>query len=385
MNKVLTFLFLFFFVLASSAQNKNYLIEGKIQNIYQGKIFLVPNSINNEYYGGKNIIDSSDIKNGVFGFKRDVTKSEPLAYRLIIRNESIFLSTGLILLSSSDRKIEIDSVNEFISPNVPNSTNQKELRNEYCPYFKQIIDESRTLFSNQDSLYELYGKKMPEEITQKFSINEDKLSAKSDSFFFTYAITHLNSYVTLWKLIERFEDFGYKNQYYDIFNKLSPTIKKSSTAKTLYIKLKLAKLLSINAKFPKLKLKNLLGSNTSLNAKYLKSKYTLVDFWFVGCSPCIKQFPHLKKIFETYNRTDFNIVGVSIDKEADFDKLKTFISEKKIRWSNLLDQGGGISSNLGVNSFPTNFLLNQKGTIIRKNISPSELSLFLKNDIGNNK
>jgi hypothetical protein len=184
MNNILI-LVLFIFAYTSNAQIKNYFIEGEIQNIHQGKIFLVANSMDSAYYRGSNTLDSSKIENGVFKFKRNAIKNEPLAYRLIIRNESKVFSTGIILLSSKDRKIEIDSIDEYISPDISNSIHQKELCTEYFDFFKQIVAESRNLFNNQDSLYEIYGKKMPEEIKQKFYIAEKKLSEKSNALFLT--------------------------------------------------------------------------------------------------------------------------------------------------------------------------------------------------------
>jgi len=39
--------------------------------------------------------------------------------------------------------------------------------------------------------------------------------------------------------------------------------------------------------------------------------------------------------------------------------------------------GYKISKNLGINSFPTNFLIDEKGKIIKRNISLTELKDFL--------
>ncbi len=381
MNNFFIFLFLFSFSTNAHAQVENYCIEGEIQNISKGKIFLIANSLNKDYYLGNNTLDSSNIENGVFKFKRNIIKNEPLAYRLVIRNEGNIYSTGVLLLSSQDQKIEIDSINEYISPNISSSIHQKELRNEYTSFVKSIIDETHNLYNNEDSLYEIYRNKIPEEIVQRLRLEQRMLRQKADSLFFAYAVDHTNSYVTLWKLIERFENFGYTNQYYDIMRKLSPKIKSSYVAKEFSKKLELAKLLAINTEFPKLKLKNLSGKKIFFNVTELKAKYTLVDFWFLRCGPCLKEFPFYKKMLDTYNKKDFNIIGVSIDKRIDIDKINALFLEKKLNWTSFLDENGTIATKLGIYSFPTNFLLDQNGIIIRKNISPTELNLFLKNAI----
>ena len=81
MNNI--FLFLFLFSTNAHAQVENYFIEGEIQNISKGKIFLVANSLDSVYYLGNNTFDSSNIENGIFKFKRNIIKNEPLAYRLL--------------------------------------------------------------------------------------------------------------------------------------------------------------------------------------------------------------------------------------------------------------------------------------------------------------
>lgn len=230
---------------------------------------------------------------------------------------------------------------------------------------------------------EVYGNKIPEEIIHKLRLERKMLRQKSDSLFYAYAINHTNSYVTLWKLIERFENAGYTSLYYDIMRKLSPKIKSSFVGKEFSKKLEMAKLLAINTEFPKLKLKNLSGKEVYFKTKELNAKYTLVDFWFLRCGPCLREFPLYKNILDTYKKKDFNIIGISIDKEVDSDKISALFLEKKLNWSSLLDEKGLNATRLGINSYPTNFLLDQNGIIIRKNISQIELDLFLNSAVGN--
>ena len=63
--------------------------------------------------------------------------------------------------------------------------------------------------------------------------------------------------------------------------------------------------------------------------------------------------------------------------------INTLFLEKKLNWTSLLDENGVNANKLGIYVFPTNFLLDQNGIIIRKNISLIELDLFLKNTIEN--
>ena len=54
-----------------------------------------------------------------------------------------------------------------------------------------------------------------------------------------------------------------------------------------------------------------------------------------------------------------------------------------LTWKNIIDLGGKESSSYLVNSFPTSFLVDQNGRIVKKNIDIFELREFLDHIKGN--
>jgi hypothetical protein len=55
-----------------------------------------------------------------------------------------------------------------------------------------------------------------------------------------------------------------------------------------------------------------------------------------------------------------------------------------MNWIQYLDQDGKLSTNLSIDQFPTNFLLDNSWKIISKNIEPDQLDLFLKGNCNKN-
>lgn len=47
--------------------------------------------------------------------------------------------------------------------------------------------------------------------------------------------------------------------------------------------------------------------------EFARNKYTLIDFWYSSCSPCIGQFPDLKNLYVKNAEKGFNIIGISTD------------------------------------------------------------------------
>ncbi len=92
----------------------------------------------------------------------------------------------------------------------------------------------------------------------------------------------------------------------------------------------------------------------------------LLDLWGTWSGPCIRQFPKLKELYFNYSREDLEIIGISTDQAINIPKWKNVIKNQQIIWKHFLDEDHLESAVLGINKFPTNFLLNREGIILEK-------------------
>lgn len=195
-----------------------------------------------------------------------------------------------------------------------------------------------------------------------------------------YIGQHPNSYVALWDL---FFDFAYiqnnnDNQRLLANTKLfSPQLKRSNTYRHLVEIVSKRLILSAGATFPNLDIKPALPVQEVVK----KNRFTLIDFWYSHCQPCLQQLPNLKRVYANHNVNGFSIVGISVDKkehEADWQRV---IQQTGLPWPQYLDLAGKESKNLGIDIYPTNFLVDDKGVIVKKDISPEELNDFLQKNL----
>jgi len=99
-----------------------------------------------------------------------------------------------------------------------------------------------------------------------------------------------------------------------------------------------------------------------------KDKVVLIDFWATWCAPCIVALPDLKRLYETYNKQGFEIVGVCVDKNKD--DLTKFLESRKLPWKILSDtateEKGGtrLAKHFGVSEYPTLMLVGRDGKLI---------------------
>ena len=208
---------------------------------------------------------------------------------------------------------------------------------------KDIIKQRNNLFSERDTLLLSFSKKNP------------------------------NSYYILRELSSNLSFFGYKKIYEDTFKNLSPHLKNSLWGINMNNKLIEMKYFSKGFVFP---IKDIKNEKLSLS-----QKYTLIDFWFSYCKPCLLEIPYYKELYEKYKDKNFSIISISTDRTQDIENWKKVIAKNNITWQNLLDENGNISKKYSINKFPTNFLLDSEGKIIKRDIPQEELEKFLEENL----
>ena len=130
----------------------------------------------------------------------------------------------------------------------------------------------------------------------------------------------------------------------------------------------LLKAVAVGQKAPDFSLSDINGNQVTLSAK-IGSKLLLVDFWAAWCGPCRQENPNVVKVYNEFNKKGFDVFGVSLDqtKEA---WLKA-IADDKLTWTHVSDLqywNNTAAKMYAVNSIPANFLLDETGTIIARNL-----------------
>ncbi len=136
---------------------------------------------------------------------------------------------------------------------------------------------------------------------------------------------------------------------------------------------------------PEISLQNPEGQQIKLSE--LRGNIVLIDFWASWCGPCRRKHPELTGIYNKFkskkfkNGAHFEIFSVSLDRNKR--AWKAAIAKDHLTWSSHVSDLKGWNSSAakayGVQSIPSNVLINAKGEIIAKNVFGEDLAKILSN------
>lgn len=332
------------------AQNKNILVTVISTDIKSNLtlIYLVPDEI---FY-----------KNSILYETAKKNKQDKFLFNISIGNEDQFPLPYIFTSKTSNR----------YTRSLPFLLRKGEFEfklsaTQAVPVLSKVSPENKVIVEDQEKFSQFFNSI----IDDLYNYNDEKNKIIIDDLLLKYSKDNPNSYMLFWTLVSRLQTHGFNDSTLLSFNNLSYKIRNSTYGKYLDEKLKISALLSEGQTFPELNLKNKQVST------FFGKKFTLVDFWFSYCSPCIEVMPKYKELYSKYNN-DFEILGISIDRTKDVENWKKVIKDNELNWPQFLDENGVRTKYYEINKFPTTFLLDSKGKILKKNISPEELEKFLE-------
>jgi thiol-disulfide isomerase/thioredoxin len=93
-------------------------------------------------------------------------------------------------------------------------------------------------------------------------------------------------------------------------------------------------------------------------------KVLLITFFNIDCKPCRKELPFLQKLYQRYGKDGLGILAVNTDyRKEKVAELLEYVGKAGFTFPVLKDRFQALQRRYGVESFPTMFILDERGTI----------------------
>lgn len=106
-----------------------------------------------------------------------------------------------------------------------------------------------------------------------------------------------------------------------------------------------------------------LNGQTVANAN-LQGKVTFVNFWFPSCPGCVSEMPKVIKMSKDYQGKAFQVLGIAQPIDP-LESVHQYVKEYGLPFTVMFDEGGRVGKAFGTQVYPTSFLINKKGEILK--------------------
>ncbi len=158
-----------------------------------------------------------------------------------------------------------------------------------------------------------------------------------------------------------------------LINAMDTAIAALPQIKSLKERVAVMKTVAVGQKAPDFTMNDVDGNPVALSSK-IGAKLLLVDFWAAWCGPYRQENPNVVKVYNEFNKKGFDVFGVSLDQKKE--AWVKAIADDKLTWTHVSDLqywSNAAAKLYAVNSIPANFLLDETGTIIARNLRGKDL------------
>lgn len=366
-----------------------FLIEGFVKNLPDSSIVSLFQFENRQYAAA---MLSDTVTGGRFVLRDTITSKESRQLLLLVIYKKTFSVWPLSLWVVSGAKIRIQGEGMLcpfwtVASEVPEQQTEAE-------FTKLGMPEMVEAFKQEMIVYEMFDKGINDvSIRNKIdSIRrnhiyplQDKVRLRELEYMKTAPVTKvwLEKYCDQLSFLNWNTDsqYSHKELVYPLYARLSEADRKLSVGREITTYIKMVEPVKVGDHMVDGTLYDTEGNTHHLSE--FEGKYILLDFWNLGCQPCMEALPEMEEVSRMY-KGKLELVSIC---GAAKNRWKKFVAEKKLtghQWNELREVNDGLAAVYGVKGVPHYVLISPERKVIhcwmgyRKHILKEKMKEFVK-------
>lgn len=343
--------------------NGEYLIEGILENV-PDSIVINLCKLDGHLF---RTIHTDTVINGKFSFQDTISDSTPKQLLLLSDNEG-FPGTWLSVWVQSGKYTQITG-KDCLLPlwKVRSEVTEQIASNNFmalCPV------ERKRVMQWQVQEYDLFRMSKGKNINWTKIDSLRKLYGPLDSLIYVTELNYMKeapvtaTWLDKYKLYSSFlqcnTKFGNQDLIRSLYTRMSETDKATEAGQIITSYMNLPKTVDVGDYMADGDLYDVNGNIHHLSE--FKGKYILLDFWSLGCGPCLQSLPEIEEISEQY-KSQMAVVSICQDSEM---LWKEFIIKKQLKgnqWNELLKAITGLQAAYQAKGVPHYVMISPDGKI----------------------
>ncbi len=366
-----------------------FLIEGFVKNLPDSSIVSLFQFENRKYAA---VMLSDTVTGGRFVLRDTITSKESRQLLLLVIYKKTFSVWPLSLWVVSGAKIRIQGEGMLcpfwtVESEVPEQQAEAE-------FTKLGMPEMVEAFKQEMIVYEMFDKSI-NDISIRNKIDsirrnhiyplQDKVRLRELEYMKTAPVTKvwLEKYCDQLSFLNWNTDsqYSHKELVYPLYARLSEADRKSTVGREIATYIKMVEPVKAGDYMVDGTLYDTEGNTHHLSE--FEGKYILLDFWNLGCQPCMEALPEMAEVSRMY-KGKLELVSIC---GAAKNRWKKCVAEKKLtghQWNELREVNDGLAAVYGVKGVPHYVLISPERKVIhswmgyRKHILKEKMAEFVK-------
>lgn len=344
-----------------------FVIYGKLQNM-PDSLLIELSQLDSE---SMHVISSDTVVAGTFVLRDTITDSNARKLLLSIK-EPVLFDTYLTIWVKSGACVHITGEDRLV-PLWKVQSNVPEQRYETAFSLLNLLERKQKLIYMAEvdklhlrSLEAYYDPTISEKEDSLFRLirlYRDSIRLRELHYMKEAPVTPvwIDRYHTYASFLRWNKDFGHADLIRSLYDRMSEADRATEEGQLITAYLNLPEVVNVGDQMVDGDLYDVKGDLHHLSE--FKGKYIMLDFWSLGCGPCLQSFPELKEVSEMY-KDSLEIVSISMDTKKSW---SDFVERKSLtgnQWNEFAKGTTGLAAAYQVKGIPHYVMISPEGVVL---------------------